>query len=265
MKIVVIGGSGLIGENLVRILREAGHAVVNGSPTHGVDAVTGEGLANALQGTDVVVNVSNAPSLDEAAAIRFFEASGRQLAAATKAAGVHHNIVLSIVGTDGLQSSGYFRGKAIQEELVRAAGVPFSILRATQFFEWIAGVVQNGEAEVVVLAPALVQPMSASCVAGALANLATSRPLNGAVEVAGPEQFRLPDLAREVLTAYEDPRQVVADPHALYFGAELSEHSLLPGRDARRGERRFEDWLRETLRGLPDDPEPDKAGDSAAP
>lgn len=265
MKAVVIGGSGLIGENLVHILRRDGHSVVKGSPSHGVDAVTGAGLDEALSGADVVVDVSNSPSLEEAAAVRFFEASGRRLTAAAKAAGVRHHIVLSIVGTERLQSCGYFRGKAIQEELVRSSGTPFSILRSTQFFEWIAGVVQTGGDENVVLPPVLVQPMSAACVAGALATLATGGPLNQTIEVAGPQRFNLPDIAREVLTAYEDPREVVADPHARYFGAELSERSLLPGSEARHGELRFEDWLRDSLRGLPEGCEPDTAGRGAAP
>jgi uncharacterized protein YbjT (DUF2867 family) len=247
MKIVVVGGSGRIGEKLVRNLRQDDFTVLAASPTLGVDAVTGAGLERALEGAQVVVDVSNSPSLDGPAALRFFETAGRRLLAAGEAAGVQHHIALSIVGTDGLQASGYFRAKKMQEELIKASGLPYSILRSTQFFEFIAGVVQDGAQGDVVIASALAQPVSAIDVAQALADLATGEPLNQTAEVAGPERFRLSDLAAEVLTAYEDPRRIIADPHALYFGAELNDQSLVPGRDARVAVLRFEDWLRQSL------------------
>ncbi|CAN7212163.1 NAD(P)H-binding protein [Phenylobacterium sp. LjRoot225] len=247
MKIVVIGGSGRIGEKLVYNLRQTDCMVLEASPTYGVNTITGEGLDDALAGADGVVDVSNSPSLDGAAALHFFELSGRRLLAAGKAAGVQHHIALSIVGTDGLQASGYFRAKKLQEDLIKASGIPYSILRSTQFFEFIAGVVQDGGDNDVVISPALAQPISGIDVAEALADLATREPLNRTVEVAGPERFRLSDLATEVMTAYEDPRRIIADPHALYFGAELTDQSLLPGREARIGLLRFEDWLRQSL------------------
>ena len=247
MKIAVIGATGRTGEKLVHALRREGVTVVEASPSRGVNTITGEGLDEALRDAAVVVDVSNSPSLDGAAAMRFFEASGRRLLAAAKAAGVRHHIALSIVGTDGLQASGYFRAKKIQEDLIKESGLPYSILRSTQFFEFIADVVQAGEDADVVISPALAQPISRIDVAELLALLATGEPLNRTVEVAGPEQFRLSDLAIEVLTAYEDPRRLIADPQALYFGAELTDQSLLPGRDARIGALRFEDWLRQSL------------------
>lgn len=247
MKIVVIGATGRTGQKLARTLRRDDVIVLEASPTRGVNTVTGEGLDQALRDATVVVDVSNSPSLEGSAALRFFEASGRRLLAAGKAAGVQHHIALSIVGTDGLQASGYFRAKKIQEDLIKDAGIPYSILRSTQFFEFIAGVVQIGDNHDVAISPALAQPISVIDVAKALADLATGEPLNGTVEVAGPERFRLSDLASEVLTAYEDPRRIIADPQALYFGVELTDQSLLPGRDARIGALRFEDWLRQTL------------------
>jgi len=251
MKIVVIGGSGLVGEKLVGRLRQGDDSVVKASPTHGVDTITGEGLDQALQGADVVVDVSNSPSLEGSAATHFFEASSQRLLAAGLAAGVRHHIALSVVGTDRLQSSGYFRGKRIQEDLIKASGIPFSVLRSTQFFEFIAGVVQDGREDYVALSPALVQPISAMEVAGALADLATGEALNDTIELAGPDRFRLPDLATEVLTAYEDDRRVMEDPHALYSGVEVSQQSLLPGQGARIGALRFDDWLRQTLQPAP--------------
>jgi uncharacterized protein YbjT (DUF2867 family) len=247
MKIVVIGGSGRIGEKVVHNLRQEDYRVFEASPTFGVDAVTGRGLDQALEGADVVVDCSQAPDLDGEAALRFFEAAGLRLMAAGRAAGVRHHIALSIAGTDGLQASGYFRAKKLQEDLIKASGLPYSILRSTQFFEFIAGVVQNGSPADVVISPAQVQPISGLDVAEALSDLATGQALNATVEVAGPQRFRLPELALEVLTAYEDPRRVIADPRAPYFGAELADRSLLPGPDALIGARRFEDWLRDSL------------------
>ena len=247
MKIVVIGGSGRIGSRLVRRLHQDGVTVIGASPTSGVDTVTGEGLDRALDGATVIVDVSNSPSLEGPDALRFFEISGRRLLAAGQAAGVQHHVALSIVGTDGLQDIGYFRAKKLQEDLIKDSGVPFSILRSTQFFEFIAGVVQDGSKDDVMITPAMGQPVSAVDVAEALAELATGEPLNRTVELAGPERFRLCDIAAEVMTAYEDPRQLIADWQARYFGAELKGHSLLPATDCRIGGFRFEDWLRETL------------------
>ena len=251
MKIAVIGATGRIGEKLVRALRQGGLAVVEASPSRGVNTVTGLGLDQALDGATVVVDVSNSPSVDGPAALRFFEASGRRLLAAAKAAGVRHHIALSIVGTDGLQAIGYFRAKKLQEDLIKDSGIPYGILRSTQFFDFIAGVVQDGAPDDVVISPALAQPIAAIDVAEALAALATAEPLNRTVEMAGPERFRLSDLATEVLTAYEDPRRIVADPGARYFGAELNDRSLLPGGEARIGALRFEDWLRQSLQAAP--------------
>ena len=255
MKIVVIGASGRIGEKLVRNLLQEDCRVLQASPTYGVDAVTGQGLAGALDGAEVVVDVSNSPSLEGADALRFFETAGRNLAAATEAAGVGHRIALSIVGTDRLQASDYFRAKKIQEDLLKASSIPFSILRATQFFEFISGIVQDGSVADVVISPALVQPIAGEDIAEALADLATGEPINRTVEIAGPERFRLNALAAEVLTAYEDPRPVVTDIHAPYFGAELDDESLLPGEGALLGVLRFDDWLRQSLRGEPIQPQ----------
>lgn len=253
MTIVVIGATGRIGEKLVRKLRQEGRPVVEASPTRGVDAVTGEGLEQALAGAEVVVDVSNAPVLEGDAPLRFFETAGRRLMAAERAAGVRRHVALSIVGTDALQAGDYFRGKKLQEDLIKASGLPYSLLRSTQFFEFIAGVVQDGAADEVVISPAMAQPVAAIDVAAALAELATGEPLNRTVEVAGPERLRLSDVATAVATAYEDPRRIVADPHARYFGAELTDESLLPGPEARICAMRFEDWLRRSLQSRPED------------
>lgn len=247
MKIVVIGGSGRIGEKLVHTLQQGEFMVLGASPSHGVNTITGEGLDRALHDATVVVDVSNSPSLNGSAALQFFETSGRKLLAAAKAAGVQHHIALSIVGTDGLQAISYFRAKKVQEDLIKDSGIAYSILRSTQFFEFIAGVVQDGGDDDVLISSALAQPIAGIDVAEALAELATGEPLNRTVEVAGPEPYRLSDVATEVMTAYEDARRIIADPHAPYFGADLTGHSLLPGRDARIGALRFEDWLRQTL------------------
>jgi uncharacterized protein YbjT (DUF2867 family) len=260
MKIVVIGGGGRIGKKLVFNLRQDDFRVLEASRSFGVDTVSGFGLNQALEGAEVVVDVSNSPSLEGAAALRFFEASGRRLAAAGRAAGVRHHVVLSIVGTDRLQASAYFQAKKLQEDLIKASGLPYSILRSTQFFEFIAGVVQDGSSREVAISPARVQPISGVDVAEALADLATGEPLYGTVEVAGPERFRLPDLAAEVLTAYEDGRPVVADPRAPYFGATLEDDSLLPGADARIAVLRFQDWLRDCLQRSAAPSQPQKVG-----
>jgi uncharacterized protein YbjT (DUF2867 family) len=244
MKIVVIGGSGLIGSKLVEKLREAGHDPLPASPDSGVDTLSGEGLQEALEAAEVVVDVSNAPAWDDAAVLDFFQTSSRNILAAETAAGVSHHVVLSVVGTDRLQESGYFRAKLAQEEAVKAASVPYTILRATQFFEFLSRIADssvNGES--VLLPPVFVQPESADDVAAALAELAVDEPANGTVELAGPEEFRLDELVRRVLRANNDPRRVTADINARYFGAELDYFSLTPGGNARIAPTHFEDWL----------------------
>jgi uncharacterized protein YbjT (DUF2867 family) len=244
MKIAVIGGSGLIGSKLVDKLREDGHDAVAASPDSGVDTLTGEGLPEALAGAQVVVDVSNAPVWDDAAVLDFFQTSSRNILAAEAAAGVTHHVALSVVGTDRLQDSGYFRAKLAQEEAIKAATVPYTILRATQFFEFIGRLADSStDGETVRLPPVLVQPEAADDVAAALADVAVSAPVNGIVELAGPERFRLDELARRVLSANHDPRRVTADVRARYFGAELDDHSLTPGANARIAPTRFEDWL----------------------
>ena len=244
MKIVVIGGSGLIGSRLVAKLREQRHEVVAASPDSGVNTLTGEGLAEALTGASVVVDVSNSPSLEDAAVLKFFETSTRNLLAAEGKAGVGHHVALSVVGTERLSESGYFRGKIAQEKLIKESSIPYSIVHATQFFEFVKSIAAAAtDGNTVRLAPVLIQPMAADDVASALSRIAVGAPVNGTVEIAGPQQFRLDELIRRGLTARNDPRQVVADPHARYFGADLGERTLVPGDDARLGETRFEDWL----------------------
>ena len=244
MKIVVIGGSGLIGSKLVTKLREQGHEVVAASPDSGVNTLTGEGLAEALTGAVVVVDVSNSPSLEDAAVLKFFDTSTRNLLAAEAKAGVRHHVALSVVGTERLSESGYFRAKLAQERLIEESSIPYSIVHATQFFEFVKSIAAAAtDGNTVRLAPVLIQPMAADDVASALSRIAVAAPVNGTVEIAGPQQFRLDELIRRGLTARNDPREVIADPHARYFGADLGERTLVPGDDARLGETRFEDWL----------------------
>ena len=244
MKIVVIGGSGLIGSRLVSKLREQGHEAVAASPNSGVNSVTGEGLAEALKGTSVVVDVSNAPSWEDAAVMKFFETSTRNLLRYESAAGVKHHVALSVVGTDQLSGSGYFRAKIAQEKLIKESSVPYSIVHATQFFEFLKGLADiSMEGDKVHLPPVLFQPMSADDVASGVARVAVGPPVNGIIEIAGPEQFRVDELVRRRLASLKDSREVVADPRARYDGAEVSERTLLPGKDARLGETRFADWL----------------------
>ena len=247
MKIVVIGASGRIGEKLVYNLRQEDCTIFEASPSFGVDTVTGVGLARALRGAGVVIDVSDSPSSEGEAALRFFETSGLNLLAAGRAAGVGHHIALSIVGLDRLLSGGYFRAKKIQEDLIKASALPHTILRSTQFFELISDVAQRGYGSDVAIPPVLVQPISSDDIADALTDIALGRPLNRTFEIAGPERFRLDDLAMTVLAAYEDPRRVVSDSHARYFGVELDDQSLLPDASARIASLRFEDWLRQTL------------------
>jgi uncharacterized protein YbjT (DUF2867 family) len=244
MKIVIIGGTGLIGSKLVSRLRGQGHQAVPASPDTGVNTLTGEGLAQVLTGAAVVIDVSNSPSFEDAAVLKFFETSTGNLLAAEAAAGVGHHVALSIVGCDRVPESGYLRAKVAQEKLIRSSPIPYSIVRATQFFEFFKRIADEAtDGNRVRIPPVLFQPMAAADVANAVCRVAVEAPLNGVVEVAGPQQFRFDEFIRLGLSARHDAREVVADPHARYFGAELSERMLVPGADARLGEIRFEDWL----------------------
>jgi len=245
MKLVIIGGSGLIGSKLVTRLREQSHEAVPASPATGVNTLTGEGLAETLQGASVVVDVSNSPSFEEAAVMEFFTKSTRNLLKYAAAAGVKHYVALSVVGTERIPDSPYLRAKNAQETLIKAGGIPYSIVHATQFFEFIKRIADDAtEGTTVRLPPVLFQPMAADDVAKAVARVAVGTPLNGMVEVAGPEAFRFDELIREALRARNDSRSVVADPHAQYFGAALGERSLIPVDGARLGEIRFQEWLK---------------------
>jgi uncharacterized protein YbjT (DUF2867 family) len=248
MKIVVIGGSGLIGTKLVNNLRQHGHEVVAASPSSGVNTITGEGLAKALTGAQVVVDVSNAPSWEDKAVLEFFETSGRNLSAAEAAAGVGHHVALSVVGTERLLASGYFRAKMAQENLIKASKIPFTIVRATQFFEFVGGIAQfSTEGATVRLPSALMQPIAADDVAAALADVAIAEPLNDTVDLAGPEPIRMDELVRHFLSANGDPRKVITDVRALYYGTEVNDQSLTPGENPRLGPTRFEDWLSHSI------------------
>jgi len=248
MKIVVIGGSGLIGSKLVNKLRQLGHEVVAASPSSGVNSITGEGLSEALAGAQAVVDVTNSPSWEDKAVLEFFETSTRNLLAAEVAAGVSHHVALSVVGTDRLLQSGFFRAKMAQEDLIKASKVPYTIVRATQFFEFVNGIAQSAtDGQTVRLSPALVQPIVSDDVADALAEVTLGAPVNGTIEIAGPERLRLDELVRRFLSAKQDARQVVADVHARYFGLELNDQSLTPGDNPRIGPTRFEDWLSRSI------------------
>ncbi len=245
MKIVVIGGSGLIGKKVVQNLRQQGHEVVAASPSTGVNTVTGEGLAKALAGAQVVADVANAPSWEDKAVLEFFETSGRNLLAAEVVAGVGHHVALSVVGTERLLASGYFRGKMAQENLIKASPIPYTIVRATQFFEFVGGIAQFAtEGQTVRLSPALFQPMAANDVAAFVAEAAVAKPVNGMIEVAGPEPIGLDNAARKFLGATRDARTVTTDPRALYYGVEVNDQSLRPGDHPRLGPTRFEEWLK---------------------
>jgi uncharacterized protein YbjT (DUF2867 family) len=247
MKIVVIGGTGLIGSRLVNKLRQQGHEAVAAAPDTGVNTITGEGLAEALKGASVVVDVSNSPSWEDAAVMKFFETSTRNLLKYETAAGVKHHVALSVVGTDRLLESGYFRAKMAQEKLIEDSSIPYSIVHATQFFEFLKGLADISIVDGKVHLPhVLFQPMAADDVASALATIAVGSPVNGMVEIAGPEQFRVDDLVRRRLAALKDPRAVIADPNARYGGAKISERTLVPGNNARLGETRFESWLNQS-------------------
>jgi uncharacterized protein YbjT (DUF2867 family) len=244
MKIVIIGGSGLIGSKVVRKLSEQGNEAVPASPNTGVNTLTGEGLADVLKGADVVVDVSNSPSFEDTAVLNFFRMSTTNLLQAEAAAGARHHVALSVVGTDRLFESGYMRAKIAQEKLIEQSSIPYSIIHATQFFEFIRGIADGAtDGDTVRLAPVLIQPMAAEDVATEVAKVAVGAPLNGIVELGGPEQFRLDELVRRYLAARDDRRSLIADPNARYYGAKLGERTLVPDNNATIGETRFEDWL----------------------
>ena len=244
MKIVVIGGSGLIGSKLVTKLRDRRHETRAASPAFGVNMVTGQGLAAALEGAAVVVDVSNSPSFDGAAALEFFQTSTRNLLAAESAAGLGHHVALSVVGADRLPDSGYLRAKVAQEKLIEDSSIPYSIVRATQFFEFVGRIADEATSgNTVRLAHVFIQPMAAEDVASALADLTVRPPVNGIIEIAGPQQFHLDELVRSTLRERHDPREVITDPRAPYYGAELHERALIPAAGARLAKTRFGDWL----------------------
>lgn len=244
MKIVIIGGTGLIGSKVVNKLRAQGHEALSASPDSGVDTLTGKGLTEALAGADVVVDVSNSPSFEDSAVLRFFETSTRNLLAAEAAEGVKHHVALSVVGTDRLAESGYIRAKLTQETLIKDSSIPYSIVHATQFFEFAKGIAEAATVHGTVRVPTvLIQPMAAEEVADAVAKVAAGAPLNGMIEVGGPEPMRMDEFIRHALRARGDGRAVVGDAHARYFGAKVVERSLLPGDGATLGKIRFADWL----------------------
>ncbi|HYH65493.1 MAG TPA: SDR family oxidoreductase [Urbifossiella sp.] len=258
MKIVVIGGSGLIGKKLVSLLRRPGHEAVPASPSSGVNALTGEGLADALAGADVVVDVTNAPSWEDAAVLAFFETSTCNLLAAERNAGVRHHVALSVVGSDRIPDSGYLRAKLAQERLIAAGGVPYTVVRATQFFEFLGGIAgPPAGGDTVRLPTAPMQPLAADDVAAALADVVVGAPVNGIIELAGPETLPIAEFVRRFLAASGDERTVIADPLARYFGAALDGRGLNPADSARLGPTRFDDWLgRREPRAVAADPAP---------
>ncbi|WP_028745226.1 SDR family oxidoreductase [Rhizobium mesoamericanum] len=244
MKIVIIGGTGLIGSKTVERLRNKGHEVVAASPNTRVNTITGEGLAEALVGAQVVVDLANSPSFEDKAVLEFFETSGRNLFAAEKAAGVKHHIALSVVGTERLLEAGYFRGKLAQEKLIKASGIPYTIVHSTQFMEFLSGIAQSGTVgNIVHLSPAYVQPIASDDVADAMVDVTLAAPINGTIEIAGPERFRLNELVARYLEAMGDARKVEADPNARYFGARLEEGSLVSDNNPRLGRITFEQWF----------------------
>lgn len=250
MRIIIIGGSGLIGAKLVKILRSSGHEVISASPSSGVDATTGKGLAEVLKGAQVVVDVANSSSFDEQAAIEFFEKSNRNLAAAEKEAGVRHHVALSIVGTDRLAGSGYFHAKNVQEKMIKNAGIPYTIVQSTQFFEFLKGIAQSAaEGQTVRLPPVFFQPIAADDVAAILADMAVRPPANLTIEIAGPQKGRFPDVIQEYLKATQDSLTVIADDHARYFGMVVAEGSLVPGKNPRLGSTTLQNWLKFQTQG----------------
>lgn len=243
-KIVVIGGTGLIGKEVVRLLQQGKNEVIAASPSTGVNVLTGQGLANALRGARVVVDVSNAPSFEERAVMEFFQTAGRNIHEAEAAAGVQHHVALSVVGTDRLQDSGYFRAKLAQEELIRTSGIPFTIVRATQFFEFVAAIAQSfAHGDTFRVTPEHFQPMAAADVSAAVADAALSEPTNGIADVAGPERVSMAAIVRKHLAAQGDQREVIEDPNAAYFGVKIDDKSLVPLGHASPGSTRYEDWL----------------------
>jgi uncharacterized protein YbjT (DUF2867 family) len=244
MKIVVIGGTGLIGSKVVEKLKQNGHEAIAAAPNTGVNAITGEGLADALAGAQVVVDVANSPSFEDQAAMEFFQTAGKNLTAAEAAAGVKHHVALSVVGTERLLDSGYFRAKLAQEKLIKNAPIPYTIVRATQFFEFLRGIAEfSSEGDTVRLPHSLFQPMAAEDVATAVADAAVAEPVNGTVETAGPDSLHLDELVGQVLAYDKDPRRVVMDPKALYFGMEVNDQTLRPGPNPRLGSTKFDWWL----------------------
>jgi len=250
MKIVVIGGTGLIGTKTVAILRQGGHEVIAASPKSGVNTITGAGLKEALAGTQVVIDLANSPSFEDKAVLEFFETSGRNLLAAEAAAGVRHHVALSIVGTDRTPDNGYFRAKVAQEKLIEASGIPYTIVRATQFMEFLGGIAaSSADGNVVRLSPGLFQPIAADDVAPIVAEVALDAPRNGIVEIAGPERAPFNEIVARYLKTQGDPRKVVADPEARYFGGRVEELSLVPLGPARLGRIGLDEWLRRSKAG----------------
>lgn len=244
MKILVIGGTGLIGSKTVRILAERGHEVIAASPSSGVNTITGEGLAEAMAGTDVVLDLANSPSFEDAAVLEFFQTAGRNLLAAERAAGVRHHVALSVVGTQDLGDSGYFRGKQAQEALIKSSPIPYSIVHSTQFFEFLGGIAKSAGAEgTITLSTAFIQPIAALDVAAVMADIALGTPLNGTLEIAGPDKVRMSDLLARYLRDIGDARAVIGTPDAPYFGAQLADDTLLPRGEARLGKIDYADWL----------------------
>jgi uncharacterized protein YbjT (DUF2867 family) len=250
MKVVIIGGTGLIGSKTAAILRQGGHEVIAGSPSTGVNTITGEGLSQVLAGTQVVVDLFNSPSFEDKAVLEFFETSGRNLLAAEAEAGVRHHVALSIVGTDRTPDNGYFRAKVAQEKLIEASGIPYTIIRATQFLEFLGGITaSSAEGNIVRLSPGLFQPIAADDVAAIVADVALAKPRNGIVEIAGPERAPFNEIIARYLKAVGDPREVVSDPEARYFGGRVEEHSLVPLGEARLGRIGFDEWLHRSQAG----------------
>ena len=245
MKIVVVGGSGLIGSRLVKKFNEQGHQAIAASPKSGINTLTGQGLEEALKDAQVVVDVSNSPSFEDTAVLEFFTTSTRNLLAQEAKAGVRHHVALSIVGIDGHPECGYFRAKVAEEKLIKESAIPYSIVRATQFFEFVKSIADSAtEGNKIHVAPVQFQPIAADDVASAMARVALDPPLNGTIEIAGPEKFRFDELIRQDLKARNDPREVIADPRARYFGAEVRERSIVPDDDAKLGQTRFADWAK---------------------
>ena len=248
MKIVIIGGSGLIGRQTAPRLRDQGHEVLSASPSSGVNTLTGEGLSAALQGAQVVVDVSNSPSFEDKAVMEFFETSNCNLLPAAKAAGVRHHVALSVVGTERLQASGYFRAKLVQEQMIKESTLLYTIVRATQFFEFVGAIAEgSAQGQSIHLPPAMMQPISSADVAAAVADVALADPLNATIDIAGPDPIRMDDLVRKFLSAHRDARLVVTDPSTGYFGTPVDDQSLVPLGEARLGPTHFDDWLRRNM------------------